>query len=50
MSRARSSAARRPIAARPDDWTLHEDRAAVYGKLGREADRELAPARQQIFL
>ena len=31
---------RPPIAARPDDGMLHEDRAAVYGKLGREADRQ----------
>jgi predicted Zn-dependent protease len=30
----------RLIAARPDDGALHEDRAAVYGKLGREADRQ----------
>jgi WD40 repeat protein/tetratricopeptide (TPR) repeat protein len=30
----------RLIAARPDDWTLHEERAAVYGKLGREGDRQ----------
>jgi tetratricopeptide (TPR) repeat protein len=29
----------RLIASRPDDWLLREDRAAVYGKLGREADR-----------
>ncbi len=29
----------RLIAARPDDRILHEDRAAVYGKLGREAER-----------
>ena len=35
----------RLIAARPDDWTLHEDRAAVYGKLGREADRQAELAR-----
>jgi serine/threonine protein kinase/WD40 repeat protein/tetratricopeptide (TPR) repeat protein len=30
----------RLIAARPDDGTLHEQRASVYGKLGREADRQ----------
>jgi predicted Zn-dependent protease len=30
----------RLIAARPDEGSLHEDRAAVYGKLGREADRQ----------
>jgi Flp pilus assembly protein TadD len=30
----------RVIAARPKDWSLHLDRAAVYGKLGREADRQ----------
>src|SRR5262249_19177450 len=30
----------RLIAARPKDWSLHLDRAAVYGKLGREADRQ----------
>ena len=35
----------RLIAARPDDWTLHEERAAVYGKLGREADRQAELAR-----
>jgi len=35
----------RLIAARPDDGTLHEDRAAVYGKLGREADRQAELAR-----
>jgi tetratricopeptide (TPR) repeat protein len=35
----------RLIAARPDDWMLHEDRAAVYGKLGRKADREAELAR-----
>ncbi len=35
----------RLIAARPDDTTLHEDRAAVYGKLGREADRQAELAR-----
>jgi Flp pilus assembly protein TadD len=35
----------RLIAARPDDWTLHEERAAVYGKLGREADRRAELAR-----
>jgi tetratricopeptide (TPR) repeat protein len=33
------------IAARPGDWMLHEDRAAVYGKLGREADRQADLAR-----
>jgi eukaryotic-like serine/threonine-protein kinase len=35
----------RLIAARPDDGLLHEDRAAVYGKLGREADRQSELAR-----
>ena len=35
----------RLIAARPDDGSLHEDRAAVYGKLGREADRQAELAR-----
>jgi hypothetical protein len=35
----------RLIAARPDDWTLHEERASVYGKLGREADRQAELAR-----
>jgi WD40 repeat protein/tetratricopeptide (TPR) repeat protein len=35
----------RLIAARPGDWTLREDRAAVYGKLGRDADREAELAR-----
>jgi predicted Zn-dependent protease len=30
----------RLIAARPKDWSLHLDRAAAYGKLGREADRQ----------
>jgi serine/threonine protein kinase/WD40 repeat protein/tetratricopeptide (TPR) repeat protein len=35
----------RLIAARPDDGMLHEDRAAVYGKLGREADRRAELAR-----
>jgi len=30
----------RLIAARPGDWSLHEERAEVYGKLGREADRQ----------
>jgi WD40 repeat protein/tetratricopeptide (TPR) repeat protein len=30
----------RLIAARPKDWSLHLDRAEVYGKLGREADRQ----------
>jgi serine/threonine protein kinase/WD40 repeat protein len=35
----------RLIAARPDDALLHEDRAAVYGKLGREADRQAELAR-----
>jgi predicted Zn-dependent protease len=29
----------RLIAARPDDGSLREERAAVYGKLGRETDR-----------
>jgi serine/threonine protein kinase/WD40 repeat protein len=33
------------IAARPDDGMLHEDRAGVYGKLGREADRQAELAR-----
>ena len=35
----------RLIAARPDDGMLHEDRAAVYGKLGRQADRQAELAR-----
>ncbi len=35
----------RLIAARPDDGTLREDRAAVYGKLGREAERQAELAR-----
>jgi tetratricopeptide (TPR) repeat protein len=35
----------RLIAARPNDGALHEDRAAVYGKLGREADRKAELAR-----
>jgi eukaryotic-like serine/threonine-protein kinase len=35
----------RLIAARPDDGSLHEDRAAVYGKLGRESDRQAELAR-----
>ncbi|HKI41139.1 MAG TPA: WD40 repeat domain-containing protein, partial [Mycobacterium sp.] len=35
----------RLIAGRPDDGSLHEDRAAVYGKLGREADRQAELAR-----
>jgi Flp pilus assembly protein TadD len=35
----------RLIAGRPDDATLREDRAAVYGKLGREADRQAELAR-----
>src|SRR5262249_49914717 len=35
----------RLIAARPDDGLLHEDRAAVYGMLGREADRQAELAR-----
>jgi Flp pilus assembly protein TadD len=30
----------RLLAARPKDWSLHLDRAAVYDKLGREADRQ----------
>jgi Flp pilus assembly protein TadD len=30
----------RLLAARPKDWSLHLERAAVYGKLGREADRQ----------
>ena len=33
------------IAARPGDVRLHEDLAAVYGKLGREADRQAELAR-----
>jgi predicted Zn-dependent protease len=35
----------RLISARPDDATLHEYRAAVHGKLGREADRRADLAR-----
>jgi WD40 repeat protein/Flp pilus assembly protein TadD len=35
----------RLVAARPEDGMLHEDRAAVYGKLGREADRQAELAR-----
>jgi WD40 repeat protein/tetratricopeptide (TPR) repeat protein len=35
----------RLIAARPGDGSLHEDRAAVYSKLGREADRQAELAR-----
>jgi predicted Zn-dependent protease len=35
----------RLIAARPDNGMLHEDRAAVYGQLGREADRQAELAR-----
>ena len=35
----------RLIAARPDEGSLHEDRAAVYGKLSREADRQAELAR-----
>ncbi|MDG3002391.1 serine/threonine-protein kinase [Paludisphaera mucosa] len=35
----------RLIAARPGDASLHLDRAAVYGKLGREADRRAETAR-----
>jgi eukaryotic-like serine/threonine-protein kinase len=35
----------RLIAARPEDVSLHEDRATVYGKLGREADRQAELAR-----
>ncbi len=35
----------RLIAARPDEGSLHEDRAAVYGKLGRQADRQAELAR-----
>jgi WD40 repeat protein/tetratricopeptide (TPR) repeat protein len=35
----------RLIAARPKDWSLHLNRAAVYGKLGREADRQSELAR-----
>jgi WD40 repeat protein/Flp pilus assembly protein TadD len=30
----------RLIADRPDDWTLYDDRAGVYDKLGRKVDRE----------
>jgi predicted Zn-dependent protease len=30
----------RLIASRPKDWSLHLDRAAVYDKLGREADHQ----------
>ena len=33
------------IAERPDEGTLHEERAAVYGKLGREAERQAELAR-----
>ena len=35
----------RLIAERPDDGKPHEERAAVYGKLGREADRQAELAR-----
>ncbi len=35
----------RLIGARPDESVLHEERAAVYGKLGREADRQAELAR-----
>jgi WD40 repeat protein/tetratricopeptide (TPR) repeat protein len=35
----------RLIAARPKDGSLHLERAAVYGKLGREADRQSELAR-----
>jgi WD40 repeat protein/tetratricopeptide (TPR) repeat protein len=35
----------RLIAARPKDWSLHLNCAAVYGKLGREADRQSELAR-----
>jgi Flp pilus assembly protein TadD len=35
----------RLIAERPKDWSLHLDRAAVYGKLGREADSRAELAR-----
>ncbi len=35
----------RLIAARSDDWTLREDRAAIYAALGREADRQADLAR-----
>ncbi len=35
----------RLIAARPDDATLHDDRAEVYGKLSREANRQADMAR-----
>jgi WD40 repeat protein len=35
----------RLIAARPKDGSLHLNRAAVYGKLGREADRQSELAR-----
>jgi WD40 repeat protein len=30
----------RLIAARPNDWALHADRAAIYGKLGRDPERQ----------
>jgi serine/threonine protein kinase/WD40 repeat protein/tetratricopeptide (TPR) repeat protein len=35
----------RLIAAHPKDWSLHLDRAAVYGKLSRDADRQAEMAR-----
>jgi hypothetical protein len=35
----------RLISARPNDGSLHLERAAVYGKLGREADRQSELAR-----
>lgn len=35
----------RLIAIRPKDWSLHLNRAAVYGKLGRETDRQAEMAR-----
>jgi predicted Zn-dependent protease len=35
----------RIIVSRPDDGSLHEERAAVYGKLGREADAQAELAR-----
>jgi eukaryotic-like serine/threonine-protein kinase len=35
----------RLLAARPDDATLREDRAGVYGKLGRESERQAELAR-----
>ena len=35
----------RLIVARPDDAWLHEERAAVFGKLGRQAERQVELAR-----